>query len=148
MGAAGGTLCWLSAAPPDRSGILSVMFELVRLHHVSFAVRDIETSRKFFGGLLGLEEIERPPFDFPGAWYAVGDRQLHLIEQGSASRTVGERISRSDHMALEVKDVGAVKETLERAGVAYQVGSNERFGFEQVFCSDPDGHTVEFVRYF
>ena len=50
-------------------------------------------------------------------------------------------------MALEVVDIDAVKRTLEQAGVAYQMGGNERLGFEQVFCSDPDGHTVEFVRY-
>ncbi len=123
------------------------MFELVRLHHVSFAVRDLEASRRFFGGVLGLSELERPNFDFPGAWYAVGDRQLHLIQQDSAARTASDRISRSDHMALEVKDVGAVKQTLEQAGLAYQMGGNESLGFEQVFCSDPDGHTVEFVRY-
>ncbi len=124
------------------------MFELVRLHHVSFAVSDLEVSRKFFGGVLGLAELERPPFDFRGAWYAIGDRQLHLIEQNSAGRETADRISRSDHMALEVKDVGAVRKTLEQAGIEYQAGGNEKFGFEQVFCSDPDGHTVEFVRYF
>lgn len=123
------------------------MFELVRLHHVSLAVRDVEASRKFFGGVLGLPELERPAFSFAGAWYAIGDRQLHLIQEATGSRTLAHRISRSDHMALEVKDVSAVKETLEQAGIDYQVGGNEKFGFEQVFCSDPDGHTVEFVRY-
>ena len=58
------------------------------------------------------------------------------------------RISRSDHMALEVEDLEAVKKELDAAGVAYQLGSNDALGFSQVFCSDPDGHTIEFVRYF
>lgn len=124
------------------------MIELVRLHHVSFAVEDLEKSRVFFGQILGLKEIERPAFDFPGAWYAVGDRQLHLIEQPGARRQVAGRISRSDHMAIEVKDIESVKRTLEEAGIPYQHGGNEALGFSQVFCSDPDGHTIEFVRYF
>jgi glyoxylase I family protein len=124
------------------------MFEIVRLHHVSFAVKDVSRSREFFGGVLGLREIERPAFDFPGAWYAIGDRQLHLIEErGADQRPGGGRISRSDHMALEVDDVTDVRKALEAAGIDYQTGGNEALGFEQVFCGDPDGHTIEFVRY-
>lgn len=124
------------------------MIDLVRLHHVSFAVRDLARSREFFGEVVGLVEIPRPAFSFPGAWFAVGDRQLHLIqESGALPREVGERISRSDHMALEVRDIEAVRTTLEDAGIDYQCGGNEALGFSQVFCSDPDDHTIEFVRY-
>lgn len=125
------------------------MIELVRLHHVSFAVKDLDRSREFFGNVVGLSEIPRPAFDFRGAWFAIGDRQLHLIEQKDpGGGAVSGRISRSDHMALEVADVDAVRKTLDEAGIPYQAGGNEALGFTQVFCSDPDGHTIEFVRYF
>ena len=123
------------------------MIELVRLHHVSFAVGDLTASKRFFGEVVGLPELDRPKFDFPGAWYAVGDRQLHLIEQTGAGRDAAGRISRSDHMAIEVKDLDAVRETLQGAGIEFQNGENAALGFEQVFCSDPDGHTIEFVVY-
>ena len=123
------------------------MIPVVRLHHVSFAVRDLSRSKKFFGELLGLEELERPAFTFPGAWFAIGDRQLHLIEQADSGRDVTGRISRSDHMAIEVGDLEDVKSALDSAGVEYALGENRSFGFEQIFCSDPDGHTVEFVRF-
>jgi catechol 2,3-dioxygenase-like lactoylglutathione lyase family enzyme len=121
--------------------------EIVRLHHVSFAVKDLEASRRFFGGVVGLREIDRPQFNFPGAWYAIGDRQLHLIQETGARRDATGRISRSDHMALEVADIAAVRSKLDEAGISYQHGGNEALGFSQVFCSDPDGHTIEFVRY-
>jgi catechol 2,3-dioxygenase-like lactoylglutathione lyase family enzyme len=124
------------------------MIDVVRLHHVSFAVKNLDASKKFFGGLIGFEELERPDFGFPGAWYAIGDRQLHLIEQADAGREVSGRISRSDHMALEVEDLDQVRRKLEEAGVEYARGSNDDLGFSQIFCSDPDGHTIEFVRYF
>ena len=39
-----------------------------RLHHVSLCVTDVERARRFYIGILGLEEIERPNFPFPGAW--------------------------------------------------------------------------------
>jgi catechol 2,3-dioxygenase-like lactoylglutathione lyase family enzyme len=123
------------------------MMDIVRLHHVSFAVADLDASKKFFGDVIGFQELERPAFNFRGAWYAIGDRQLHLIEQAGAGREVAGRISRSDHMALEVKDIEQVKQKLSDAGIEFQAGGNDHLGFSQVFCSDPDGHTIEFVRY-
>jgi catechol 2,3-dioxygenase-like lactoylglutathione lyase family enzyme len=124
------------------------MIELIRLHHVSLAVKDLARSREFFGNVVGLSEIPRPAFSFSGAWFAVGDRQLHLIEEaGPDTRETSGRMTRSDHMALEVLDIDAVRKTLDQAGIPYQAGGNEALGFSQVFCSDPDGHTIEFVRY-
>jgi len=124
------------------------MIDVVRLHHVSFAVKDLDASKRFFGDLIGFEELDRPAFGFRGAWYAIGDRQLHLIEQAGAGREVEGRISRSDHMALEVKDLDQVRQKLTDAGIEFVSGGNDHLGFSQVFCSDPDGHTIEFVRYF
>lgn len=123
------------------------MIDLVKLHHVSFAVSDLAASKRFFGGVLGLSEIERPNFNFPGAWYALGDRQLHLIEQSGAGREASGRISRSDHMALEITDMEAARKTLSGAGIEFAEGGNRALGMEQIFCSDPDGHTIELVRY-
>jgi catechol 2,3-dioxygenase-like lactoylglutathione lyase family enzyme len=120
---------------------------LVRLHHVSFAIKDLDASKRFFGTVLGLPEIERPSFSFPGAWFALGDRQLHLIVESSAGRQAADRISRSDHMALEVGSIDTVKTALQGAGIEYGEGSNQALGMDQIFCRDPDGHVIEFVRY-
>ena len=123
------------------------MVDLVKLHHVSFAIKDLDASKKFFGEVLGLPEIVRPGFNFPGAWYALGDRQLHLISQSSKSSDGPQRLTRADHMALEVRDVEAVKATLSDNGIDFQVGGNSDLGMDQVFCRDPDGHVIEFVYY-
>ena len=120
---------------------------LKRMHHVSFAVADLAKSKRFFGEVLGLPEDDRPAFNFPGAWYAVGDRQIHLIEEAGSGREVRGQISRSDHMAMEVEDVDAVTARLREFDIAYGEGGNERLGMKQAFCSDPDGHTIEFVQY-
>ena len=123
------------------------MVDLVKLHHVSFAIKDLDASKKFFGELLGLPEIVRPGFNFSGAWYALGDRQLHLILEPSNSSDGPQRLTRADHMAIEVRDVEAVKAALSDNGIDYQVGGNTDLGMDQVFCRDPDGHVIEFVYY-
>jgi glyoxylase I family protein len=123
------------------------MIELLKLHHVSFAIRDLETSKRFYGGILGLPEIERPGFRFTGAWYALGDRQLHLIQEPSGGRDTAERLSRSDHIALEVADVTAVRELLASKGIKFSESGNQALGMDQIFCMDPDGHVIEFASY-
>jgi len=124
------------------------MIELLKLHHVSFSSQDLAASRAFFGGVLGLEEISRPGFQFPGAWYALGDRQLHIIEnRDPEAAAAASRLSRSDHVALEVADIEAVRRTLEHHGVPVQPGGNRNLGMAQLFCHDPDGHVIEFVQY-
>lgn len=123
------------------------MIGVIKLHHVSFAIADLEASKRFFGQVLGLPEIPRPAFRFSGAWYALGDRQLHLIQVEAGKSEAMGRIGRSDHMALEVGDIEAVKKRLGDSGVAFTEGSNRDLGMEQIFCRDPDGHVVEFVRY-
>ena len=121
------------------------MIEIVRLDHVSFAVQDVDASRRFFGEVLGLPEIDRPAFDFRGAWFGIGDRSLHLIEQESVNRASSSKLTRADHLALQVKDIDAVQRTLDDAGIPYQLGTNHRLGLRQIFCADPDGHTIEFI---
>jgi catechol-2,3-dioxygenase len=67
------------------------MIPFERIHHVSIAVRNLERARAFYGGVLKLPEMERPPFQSKGIWYAIGDQQLHLIEhpKGETLRSGG-----------------------------------------------------------
>ena len=120
---------------------------LKRMHHVSFAVRDLAASKRFFCDVLGLAEDERPAFKFPGAWLKVGDRQIHLIQDSKGGRAVRKQISRSDHLAMEVADLEVVVRRLRECGIEFALGGNQRLGMSQAFCSDPDGHTIEFVQY-
>jgi catechol 2,3-dioxygenase-like lactoylglutathione lyase family enzyme len=55
------------------------MFIIETLQHVSIPITDTARSREFYAGMLKLPEIERPPFNFEGAWFQVGDGQIHLI---------------------------------------------------------------------
>jgi catechol 2,3-dioxygenase-like lactoylglutathione lyase family enzyme len=44
---------------------------LQNLLHISVKTSDVPTSVRFYCGLLGMIEVDRPAFDFPGAWLAT-----------------------------------------------------------------------------
>ena len=109
-----------------------------RLHHAAFRVSDFEASKKFYEELLGFRPLqERPNFPFAGAWYGLGEGQLHLIQ----SAPMGDSIDPTNpHVALEVEDYEATKEVLKSRGIEFlELGP-------QLWIKDPDGNTVELRR--
>ena len=44
------------------------MLPFKALSHVSVTVSDLGKARRFYGEFLGLVEIPRPDFGFPGVW--------------------------------------------------------------------------------
>lgn len=115
-------------------------------HHVSLDVRDIEVSRRFYGDLLGLPEIERPDIGLPGAWYQAGAVELHLIQVpegvdvGHAPPTA---TPLANHLAFAIDDCDAVARELEQAGLAVVRPSGAP---SQLWVADPDGNVIEFIR--
>lgn len=115
------------------------------LQHVTIAVRDLERAKHFYGAVLGLREIERPGFDFSGAWYALGDRQLHLIVNDDAEslRDATGPDSREGHFALRVSDWEATVEHLEANGVEVLARPQNVTPWKQAYVADPDGNVLE-----
>src|SRR5688500_14691015 len=96
------------------------MLAIETLHHVSLPVSDLDRARRFYGGTLGLEETDRPPFTFGGAWYRLGDRSLHLIVPDAGEeptfRTHKAIDSRDVHFAIRVRSYSAAVAYLESKG--------------------------------
>ncbi len=123
------------------------------LHHVSIPVADLERARAFYGGVLGLVEAERPPFDFPGAWYQVGDRLIHLIVGDHSTFRTDDRIdSRDAHFAIRVGNLRAAIDHLRSHGYREDAPDPLRrlrenlrgtAGFPQVYVLDPDRNVIE-----
>jgi len=121
-----------------------VAFDVDSLHHVTLPVRDLERSKRFYGGLLGLQEIERPPFGFPGAWFALGDGQLHLVADGGGTYREDARIRpRDSHFAIRVESFDDAVELLRSSGTEIKVDRHSVTGFPQLYLVDPDGHVIE-----
>ncbi len=117
-----------------------------RAHHVSLCVLDMGKAREFYGAILGLPEIERPDFGFPGAWYQAGEIQLHLIV-APPGVDVGTRPTKTTpvagHTAFEIEDYEKVREALAARGVD-AIGLGAEVG--QLFVRDPDGNVIELIR--
>lgn len=127
-----------------------------RLQHCGLIVADLERSRRFYDGALGLEEVPRPAnFVFEGAWFQVGEDQIHLLV---ASETTGRAgagdpgpsvtMGLATHVAIEVDDLASALSRLEEHGVELAGGPMPRGdGYDQVFLFDPDGYVIELFEH-
>lgn len=109
-----------------------------RLHHVSLVVDDIDAAMHFYGEVLGWPTDPRPDFGFPGAWFDLGEGQLHLVAVGDVPPSSGA------HFCVEVDDIGDVRTKLDAAGIEVRSGGGTPGAGEQLFCQDPAGNLIEF----
>ena len=110
------------------------------LNHVAIHVRDLDASIQFYGELLGLPRLPRPAFEFPGAWFAFGRQELHLI----ADPTLDDSKRVHHHFALLVDDTYETRAYLEGKGFQnFRSHGPRPDGPIQLFCYDPDGYLIE-----
>lgn len=133
---------------------MSESIRVRQIDHVTLVVKSLDRSRDFYVGLLGMQEVERPGFRFPGLWFQAGTTQIHLIEEhaesGPADVFVPDQceISRTHHFAFEVDDALAATEFLQAAGVPIAAGPKQRpDGPTQVYVQDPDRYLVELFSF-
>ena len=81
---------------------------LTDLHHVALRTKDLTASEHFYTEVLGMEKVDRPDFDFPGAWLQMGETMFHLMA-GYAALGPDGKISRGsgavDHLAIQAHGV-------------------------------------------
>ena len=117
----------------------------MRLQHVSIAItRDgADRARRFYGGLLGLEEREVPPKLNASRliWFRVGgDCELHLMMHD-------ERPPDQPHYALVVDGgLDELRARLEAAGVETRTPT-EIVHRPRFMCRDPFGNLIELTQF-
>jgi catechol 2,3-dioxygenase-like lactoylglutathione lyase family enzyme len=102
-----------------------------------------EEARRFFSGVLGLEELTKPEplAKYGGAWFACGGQQLHVgidTDFAPASRA---------HPAFAVdgaERLAALAARLGGAGVEV-IWDQEVPGSSRFYASDPWGNRLEFT---
>lgn len=129
------------------------MLEFETLHHVAIPVSDLTRAKAFYGGVLGLEEIARPPFPFDGAWYRAGDRDLHLIVASDPTFRTEKGVNTQDgHFAFRVRSFRRALAYLESKGFrttddepgrSMRVNPDSVAGFPQIHLMDPDRNMLE-----
>ena len=115
------------------------------LHHVAVNVTDLARAQAFYANVLGLRELPRPAFDFAGAWYQLGDRQLHLIVHPPTRTLRGTTAidGRDGHLALRIADFDATLTHLRRQGVTLHERRDNATPWAQIYLTDPDGNVIE-----
>ncbi|GAA2737212.1 hypothetical protein GCM10009867_23530 [Pedococcus aerophilus] len=126
-----------TAASPDAGA------HVVGLHHVQVAcpAGSEDALRAFYGDLVGLPEIPKPPALTArgGVWFRVGPHELHCgVEEGFAP-------ARKAHPAIAVRDVDALAATLAARGG--DITWDEAIpGTRRFHTADPVGNRVEFQQ--
>ena len=114
-----------------------------RIHHVQLAmpVGGEDTARRFYSGLLGLPEVQKPEnlAKRGGAWFESGDIRIHLgVEQDY-------RPAQKAHPGLLVENLQLLSRQLSEAG--FEVKSAEPLeGYEHVYVADPFGNRIELLE--
>src|SRR3954470_6168194 len=90
--------------------------------HVTLICADLEATRRFYVDFLGMTQVPRPGFEFPGLWFQIGNVQIHATQEspeaGKAGWAEGGRIvSRGHHIAFAVDDVSDALNFVKSRGV-------------------------------
>jgi catechol 2,3-dioxygenase-like lactoylglutathione lyase family enzyme len=114
--------------------------------HAAILVSNLEQAEHFYGKILGLDKVDRS-LKFPGAWYAIGDFQIHLIvaEQIFPDMVNSEKWGRNRHLAFSVTDLDAAKQQLIAHNCPFQISASGR---QALFLQDPDGNIIELSQEF
>jgi hypothetical protein len=98
-------------------------------------------ARQFYGVILGLTEIPKPPnlAARGGAWFQCGPMQLHLGVESEF------RPSKKAHPALLVSELVGLLEALTTAGFEVKYDTELIEGFDRAFTSDPFGNRIELL---
>jgi catechol 2,3-dioxygenase-like lactoylglutathione lyase family enzyme len=117
--------------------------ELRGLHHVQLAMPpdEEETALRFYGAVLGLHQIDKPPDLAPrgGVWLRSGDLEVHLgVEEGFQPAVKA-------HPAFLVTGLEKLRARIEEAG--YKVMDTVQLeGFHRVYVRDPFGNRLELIE--
>lgn len=115
-----------------------------RIHHVNVTVpKSLEDAAKhFYGVVMGLKEVPKPESSRGrgGAWYQLGELQLHLsIEEGE------HRLSKR-HVCYTVADLAAAEQQFRNAGVEVFPDDMPTPGWSRFYVRDPGGNRLEIAQ--
>ncbi|MEV7022918.1 VOC family protein [Kitasatospora sp. NPDC093558] len=122
---------------------MTAAFTFERLHHVQLDIPAgaEDECRAFWGGVLGMTEIEKPPVLAArgGCWFRGGGLEIHL------GVTPDFRPSLKGHPGIQVSDLDALAQRLEAHG--HEVVRDDNLpGHRRFHTSDRLGNRLEFLE--
>ncbi|KPB03419.1 VOC family protein [Bacillus sp. CHD6a] len=119
-------------------------FAINKIDHVQLAMPKglEEKARKFYGDILGFEEVDKPESlrKNGGVWFTRGTVHLHLgVEEPFIP-------AKKAHPAFEVYQLEEFKSYLSSQGVEYAVDENLP-GANRIYVRDLFGNRLEFLEW-
>ena len=114
------------------------------LHHVNVTVpAELEAEAKeFYGSVLGLQQVPKPSVARQtGAWYQIGDNQLHLSIESEPPGPLSSR-----HVCFNVSSLAETEERFRDAGVEIIPDPRPIPGTQRFYVRDPGGNQLEIVQ--
>lgn len=139
----------------EKRGLGKVIY---KANHIALIVSDVGRSVRFYADVMGFQQIRRPNFDKNGAWFTMGNVELHLIKGEPLVHSGDDLIV--NHISIETYEIDLVPGMLKRMGIPFRqnvsVPKGEDGGGEgtnesnendkivrQYFFRDPDGYYME-----
>lgn len=115
--------------------------------HTTITVQNLNVSAKFYGNILGLNEIENRTQKPYIRWFSLGNGcELHVIEGNI--RSIETHIG--VHLALKLSDFDLFLSHLRSHNITHHNSKGIRDsittradGVRQVYFQDPDGYWIE-----
>src|SRR4051794_12945969 len=120
-------------ASPDTTTIIT------GVDFVSIPTQDLERAAEFYGGTLGLHRsVYNPERNF--AEFETGTVTLSVVNPERMG--IGDFRPNANHVALQVDDVHASRQTLEERGVEFMGDVFDTGVCHMAFFADPDGNAL------
>ena len=127
---------------------------IVELNHYFVRANDLEATRRFYMEVLGLEQMPRPDFPFPGYWLGTGGRiQVHMgphniphresYYPGTPAHAATDQSGVVDHIAFLADDPESFIARFRRLGLEYRPRFLPASKLYQLFIRDPNGLMIE-----
>ncbi len=118
---------------------------IIGVNHVNVTVpAALETAAKhFYGDVLGLRQMPKPAGTRQniGAWYHLGQMQLHLSTEDDVQNEVSAR-----HVCYQVADSAAANLEFRNAGIDVIPDPRPVAGQSRFFVRDPGGNLIEITQ--
>ena len=114
------------------------------LHHVNVTVpAELEAATKhFYAEIVGLKQVPKPATSRQsGAWYQIGENQLHLSVEDEARGFLSSR-----HVCFTVSDSAEAEQRFRDAGVEIIPDARPIAGTSRFYVRDPAGNQLEIVQ--
>ncbi|MCH8063322.1 MAG: VOC family protein [Chloroflexi bacterium] len=117
-----------------------------RIDHVALVVRDLQTSKKWYGEMFGFESLESSP-NSPYVGNAGVKLALLQIAEGSTFAPPVSQGARACHFAFgaDRSTFDSYRARLDDLNMRYEELTHS--DSESIYFSDPDGYMIEVTTY-